>query len=56
VICARCLLLAAVIVGAGPAGGVCGHFLAQGGGKVALLDKEHFPRDKYVEPARNSAH
>jgi hypothetical protein len=25
---------------------VCGYYLAQGGAKVALLDKEHFPRDK----------
>lgn len=30
----------------GPSGGVAGWFLAKGGAKVALLDKEHFPRDK----------
>lgn len=31
---------------AGPSGSVCGYYLAKGGAKVALLDKEHFPRDK----------
>ncbi|PSC69140.1 CMF receptor CMFR1 [Micractinium conductrix] len=35
-----------IIVGAGPSGSVCGYYLAKGGAKVALLDKEHFPRDK----------
>lgn len=41
----------AVIVGAGPSGSVCGHYLAKAGAKVALLDKEHFPRDKYCGDA-----
>lgn len=41
----------AVIVGAGPSGSVCGHFLGLKGVKVALLDKEHFPRDKYCGDA-----
>ena len=36
----------AVIVGAGPSGSVCGYYFAKGGAKVALLDKETFPRDK----------
>lgn len=31
---------------AGPSGAVCGYYLAKGGAKVALLDKEKFPRDK----------
>ncbi|KFM25557.1 Conditioned medium factor receptor 1 [Auxenochlorella protothecoides] len=35
-----------IIVGAGPSGSVAGWYLAKGGAKVALLDKEHFPRDK----------
>lgn len=41
----------AVIVGAGPSGSVCGYYLAKSGAKVALLDKEHFPRDKYCGDA-----
>lgn len=41
----------AVIVGAGPSGSVCGHYFAKNGGKVALLDKETFPRDKYCGDA-----
>lgn len=41
----------AVIVGAGPSGAVCGYFMAKAGAKVALLDKEHFPRDKYCGDA-----
>uniref|UniRef100_A0A7S0RJM7 FAD-binding domain-containing protein n=1 Tax=Chlamydomonas leiostraca TaxID=1034604 RepID=A0A7S0RJM7_9CHLO len=41
----------AVVVGAGPSGAVCGYFLAKGGAKVALLDKEKFPRDKYCGDA-----
>lgn len=32
--------------GAGPSGSVCAFYMAQGGARVALLDKEHFPRDK----------
>ncbi len=36
----------AVIVGAGPSGSVCAYYLAKAGLKVALLDKEKFPRDK----------
>lgn len=36
----------AAVVGAGPSGAVCGYYLAKGGGKVAVLDKETFPRDK----------
>lgn len=36
----------AAVVGAGPSGSVCGYFLARGGAKVAVLDKETFPRDK----------
>lgn len=41
-----CSLCAAVIVGAGPSGAVCAYFLAKAGAKVALLEKEKFPRDK----------
>ncbi|GAX79984.1 hypothetical protein CEUSTIGMA_g7423.t1 [Chlamydomonas eustigma] len=41
----------AIIVGAGPSGSVCGHYLAKKGVKVALLDKEKFPRDKYCGDA-----
>mmetsp|Transcript_17105 Transcript_17105/g.47439 ORF Transcript_17105/g.47439 Transcript_17105/m.47439 type:complete len:498 (+) Transcript_17105:1914-3407(+) len=41
----------AAVVGAGPSGSVCGYFLAKGGGKVAVLDKETFPRDKYCGDA-----
>ncbi|KAL4852860.1 Conditioned medium factor receptor 1 [Chlorella vulgaris] len=36
----------AIIVGAGPSGSVCGFYMAKSGAKVALLDKERFPRDK----------
>ena len=35
-----------VIVGAGPGGAAAGHYLAQRGLKVVLLDKFDFPRDK----------
>jgi hypothetical protein len=31
---------------AGPSGSVCSYYLAKQGAKVALLDKEKFPRDK----------
>lgn len=41
----------AVIVGAGPSGSVCAYYLAKAGAKVAVLDKEHFPRDKYCGDA-----
>ncbi|KAK9909707.1 hypothetical protein WJX75_006409 [Coccomyxa subellipsoidea] len=41
----------AVIVGAGPSGSTCAHFLASAGARVALLDKETFPRDKYCGDA-----
>lgn len=41
----------AVIVGAGPSGSVCAHYLAKAGAKVAVLEKEHFPRDKYCGDA-----
>lgn len=34
------------LAAAGPSGSVCAYYLAQGGARVALLDKEHFPRDK----------
>jgi hypothetical protein len=41
----------AVIVGAGPSGATCGYYMARGGAKVVMLDKEHFPRDKYCGDA-----
>src|SRR6185295_1251641 len=34
------------VIGAGPAGSATAYFLAQGGLRVALLDKSDFPRDK----------
>lgn len=40
-----------VIVGAGPSGSTCAHYFAKVGGKVALLEKETFPRDKYCGDA-----
>ena len=40
-----------VIVGAGPSGSTTAYFSAQKGLKVALLDKESFPRDKYCGDA-----
>lgn len=40
-----------VIVGAGPSGSTAGYFLSKAGAKVALLDKEKFPRDKYCGDA-----
>ncbi len=36
----------AVIVGAGPSGSVCAYYLSKTGAKVAVLEKETFPRDK----------
>ncbi|EFJ46118.1 hypothetical protein VOLCADRAFT_82001 [Volvox carteri f. nagariensis] len=41
----------AVIVGAGPSGSVCAYYMSRGGAKVALLEKETFPRDKYCGDA-----
>ncbi|HXT96392.1 MAG TPA: NAD(P)/FAD-dependent oxidoreductase [Polyangia bacterium] len=35
-----------LIVGAGPAGSTCARFLAQGGARVALVDRAQFPRVK----------
>ncbi|MGO1509219.1 MAG: NAD(P)/FAD-dependent oxidoreductase, partial [Actinomycetales bacterium] len=35
-----------VVVGAGPAGASVGHYLAQQGHSVIVLEKGHFPRDK----------
>lgn len=35
-----------IIVGAGPSGLACAIMLSDSGLKVALIDKEHFPRDK----------
>lgn len=45
-----------VIAGAGPAGATAAYFLAKAGTRVALLEKERFPRDKrcgdaWCEPA-----
>ncbi|KAL3161158.1 hypothetical protein ABBQ38_009529 [Trebouxia sp. C0009 RCD-2024] len=40
-----------VIVGAGPSGSTTAYFSAKKGLKVALLDKESFPRDKYCGDA-----
>jgi menaquinone-9 beta-reductase len=36
----------ALIIGAGPAGSTCARFLAQGGARVALVDRAQFPRVK----------
>jgi flavin-dependent dehydrogenase len=36
----------AIVVGAGPAGALATHQLAQGGARVLLVDKKHFPRSK----------
>jgi flavin-dependent dehydrogenase len=36
----------ALIIGAGPAGSTCARFLAQGGARVALVDRATFPRVK----------
>jgi flavin-dependent dehydrogenase len=35
-----------VVCGAGPAGAVAATVLAQGGARVAIVDKARFPRDK----------
>ena len=34
------------VVGAGPSGATCAYYLARHGRRVALLDREQFPRDK----------
>jgi len=34
----------AVIIGSGPSGSTCAFYMARAGARVALLDKEHFPR------------
>jgi menaquinone-9 beta-reductase len=34
------------IVGGGPSGSTCGYYLTKAGARVAVLDKETFPRDK----------
>jgi geranylgeranyl reductase family protein len=41
----------AVIVGGGPSGSTCAYYMAKGGSKVVVLDKETFPRDKYCGDA-----
>ena len=41
----------AVIVGSGPSGSTTAFYLAKAGAKVALLDKEKFPRDKFCGDA-----
>lgn len=41
----------AAIVGGGPSGSTCGYYMARGGAKVAVLEKETFPRDKYCGDA-----
>jgi menaquinone-9 beta-reductase len=35
-----------LIVGGGPSGSICAHYLAKAGYKVILIDSENFPRDK----------
>ena len=40
-----------VIVGSGPSGSTTAYFTAQSGLKVAVLEKETFPRDKYCGDA-----
>ena len=40
-----------VIVGSGPSGATAAYYLAKNGARVALLDKETFPRDKYCGDA-----
>jgi len=41
----------AVCVGAGPSGSTMAYFFAKAGGKIAVLEKEAFPRDKYCGDA-----
>lgn len=50
------LIYDVIIAGAGPAGATAAYFLAKSGKRVALLEKERFPRDKrcgdaWCEPA-----
>lgn len=35
-----------VVVGAGPSGSACAHWLSRAGWSVALVEKKHFPREK----------
>ena len=42
----RCTTFDALVVGAGPAGSHLSYLLARTGRRVALLDKQRFPRDK----------
>ena len=35
-----------IIVGAGPSGSMTGYYLAKAGVRVAIFDKEKFPREK----------
>ncbi len=44
--CPRMTIYDAVVVGAGPAGSHLGYLLARSGRRVAILDKQRFPRDK----------
>ncbi len=43
-----------IVVGAGPAGSATARLLARAGGRVLLLDRAHFPREKpcseYLSP------
>jgi geranylgeranyl reductase family protein len=42
----RATVFDALVVGAGPAGSYLGYLLAKSGRRVAIIDKERFPRDK----------
>ena len=35
-----------VVVGAGPSGAACAHWLAEAGHDVVMLEKKRFPREK----------
>ena len=48
------ILVDVIIIGAGPAGSTCAITLKNSGLKVALLDKETFPRDKICGDAVSS--
>jgi len=39
------------IVGGGPSGSTCGYYMSKAGAKVAVLEKETFPRDKFCGDA-----
>lgn len=41
----------AIVVGAGPSGGVFSYYAVTGGARVALLERKSFPRDKYCGDA-----